>query len=405
MKQKDYKKLWLISLGWAIFLVFWINLAFIFALDQFYQASQKPFWLDERHGLEHSVRHAAFSDLFINGAKGQGSPAPLDYVFLKILDNLKGPLNSFGFTAEVYFRFVSIFSTLFAALFVLIYFSIHISRQASKVPTKIVQLILLGFVPIAFFFSRYVYYYAAEMRPYALWNALYFLALALSLLKDRYLWAWITFLVLLAFTATASIYQIAMLAMAYFTVEFIQNRSFVRDSINTIKVFIVPIVIALFYCFKVTQWAEPFSKDEWSDYFHLWLHKMPIVPMMLVGIVLCWIKKENRKYTIAPLGFLLLYLLGPLTFWLTKMKGFFYTDRQYVYYDLTNPVFLLTVLCVLPAYSDIIKKKLYYFSILGVVILIGLSVTFKSKVNKKISKAVSRTVFLYKNPDVIRSGH
>jgi hypothetical protein len=404
VKHKDYRKLWLISLGWAIFLFLCIDLIWLFSFGQFYEALHKPFWLDERNSLENNVRNASFLDLIINGAKGQGSPAPLDYIFLKGLYYLKSVTNGWGIIDEVYLRFVALFSTLFTAISVLVLFAIRISRDKNvRASTKACQYVLLSFVPFVFLFSRYVYYYAAESRPYALWNALYLFVLALTFIKDRYLWLFILALTSLALTATASIYQIGTLAFSYLIVGYLQNRSFRTILLETSKVFILPLLVAFYYCLKVQPWHEPYLVAEWQEYLHLWTHKFKIIFMMGISIGLCWLKKENRKFAIAPLGFLFLYLAGPLTFWITKMKGFFYTDRQYVYYDLTNAVFLLTMIQILPSYLNQIRKRAYYYAVVFLCIVIGFSFTFQSKINKKISETIEQAFWIYKNPSVLKT--
>jgi len=81
--------------------------AFIFVAQK-KQAQLKPLWLDEVHGLYESVRGASVSGLILHGAKGQGSPSPLDYLLLKILDGVRRPARYFYLPPQVYFRLQSI---------------------------------------------------------------------------------------------------------------------------------------------------------------------------------------------------------------------------------------------------------------------------------------------------------
>lgn len=45
--------------------------------------------------------------MILKGAQGQGSPSPLDYVFCKALDDIKGAVHSFGLKDAIYYRLFS----------------------------------------------------------------------------------------------------------------------------------------------------------------------------------------------------------------------------------------------------------------------------------------------------------
>ena len=145
----------------------------IFFIDQLYQASQKPFWGDETYGIHATTRGNSYLGLILGAArKSQSSPAPLDYVLLKPLDSIANAISCLGLKVEVYYRLIANLSTTLAALGILILF---VSTRPNIIKNSnifMLQGMLVIFALIAFLFSRHIHYYAAEMRPYALWQAM-----------------------------------------------------------------------------------------------------------------------------------------------------------------------------------------------------------------------------------------
>ena len=66
-----------------------IAIAALFTFLEIQKSAQKPMWGDELYSLEVSVRRMTVRFLVKNGAPGQGSPAPLDYLSIKGLDSVK----------------------------------------------------------------------------------------------------------------------------------------------------------------------------------------------------------------------------------------------------------------------------------------------------------------------------
>ncbi|MDD5005079.1 MAG: hypothetical protein PHS93_01070 [Candidatus Omnitrophica bacterium] len=365
----------------------------IFFFSQLFESSRKHFWGDETYALNYCVRNHSYINILLNGAQPQGSPAPLDYLACKALDQIKEKVSYFGLEPEVYFRLFANLITALSVLVVMVIFRREIIVSKEDAPVKTAQLLLLLFVPIAFLFNRQVYYYAAEMRPYALWNSIFFIVLAVTLSDKKNSWLLFTMLVLLAFSATAAVFQISSLALAYFIINLLQQQDFKKIFINAVKLFALPFLIVLYYCFHVGKMGFVSSLDgSWSDFFTLWKHQSIIPIIMVVAIAMCFAKKENIKYAIAPLSFLILFMLGPLIFWVTWFKKFFFCDRQFIYYALTKPIFVLTAIKCMPAYARNIKSKNIAIMILIIFCIIGAALTLRPKIIMKFKRAISNVV-------------
>ena len=176
----------------------------IFFTDQLYQASQKPFWGDETYGVQATARGNTYLGLLLGNARGsQSSPAPLDYLLLKPLDQIARQTSCLGLKVEVYYRLIANFSTTIVAFcfFLLFALSSRLVKQENSI--FILQCLLIIFAMIAFLFSRFVHYYAAEMRPYAIWNAMYMLTLAIGILRLESDKLFVISMILLSLSATA----------------------------------------------------------------------------------------------------------------------------------------------------------------------------------------------------------
>ena len=385
----------------ALFFLLIIDLAAVFSFHQLYQASQKPFWGDEIHGLRHSIHQADYHQLLLKGANGQGSPSPLDYVAVKVLDDVKERVNYFGLTDEVYFRLFANGVTAFAAVWVILLFAFYISKQDYPLWIKCLQYCLLLGVPFAFYFTRHVYYYAAEVRPYALWNSLWLVVLAGFLVQDKH-WRWfIVSLYLLALTATASLFQIGALTLAYLLWN-VRTENIKTLLARTARIFIGPLCVAFYYALYAGHWHYPDNPKEWPQFLELWSHEGILLAFMVGGILLCLFHKDNRRLAVIPLAVILLYCMAPFIFFITKMKGFFYTDRQYIYFDLTQVIFLLIVIRTIPAYLQKIKNPGLACVAFVIILWIGQSAALRPKNCDKFRHTLKNAWELYCDPSPIQ---
>ena len=372
-----------------IFLFFYCRVIGIFFAAQMWEASQKPFWGDEKYGLMTSVREFGYGHMLIHGAQGQGSPAPLDYIVLKVFDQMKERVGYLGLRPEVYFRLWANGITCFSVIFIGLFFGMGIFRNKEGFLIKAAQAFLLLCVPFAYLFKTQVFYFAAETRPYALWNSMYFVVLGMLLFRDQRKPRWILFgfLVLLSFSATAVSFQLAAMILAFGLVRYWQERNFRLAVKEGAWLFTLPFIIVVYYCLKVGQWDTVSAGGTREEFYRLWTHNGTIAPMMLVVMGICFFCEATRKYALAPLAFLLVYLMGPFIFWMTWLKGFFFAHRQFIYYDLAVPVFLLTLLKCLPACGQSIKSKEMRWVVVVVFCVLGASLTFRGKIVKRFEKA------------------
>ena len=362
-----------------LFLTAYLLMVITFFLGKIFDAFHKPFWTDEIFALT-VIKKSGYLHLLFNGAYGEGSPAPLDYIACKILNQIKDIVSYFGFTPEIYFRLFANGVTAFSALVILYLFKKDIRGGKSSTATRVTQLLLLLCIPIAYLFRTPVHYFAAEMRPYALWNSLFMITLATSYSEGKNRRLFFFSLALLAFSATASIFQICALAVAYFIVQVTIMGNKIKNILKCeIGLFAIPFFIALYYCLLPGKWNMVSFGGSWEDFVNAWLHKFGVIPLMLLAIMACFLKKENRKYAVAALAFLILFLIGPLIFLITRLKGFFYTGRQYIYYELATAVFILTLIKCIPAYVKNIGSKRMVNIILIVACLTGASLALKPK--------------------------
>ena len=344
----------------------WILFSIIFFIGQLREAYLFPMWLDENYGLEYNIRQFSYSDILIHGAAGQGSPCPLDYLALKFLDKGKEKFNYFSFPPHVYFRLFSNLATSFIPLIIL-FFVLKKIRSGNDVRIRCAQLFLTLSVPICYYFTFHVYKYAHEARPYAIWNSLYFLSLALFLTVQNTKWLVVP-LALLAFSATASIFQIGSLLVIFLITHLFNQVSIKKILREASSIFLFPLLIGFYYSPRAMSWS--YDSGSWAEFFNMWSHEC--VPMaLLAGLgFFCLIRSENRSLAIAPFSFVLLYLMGPAIFWITKWKGFFYADRQYLYYDLARSVILLTVIVSLPVLpKSLSSQKKVVAALVGICLL------------------------------------
>lgn len=329
--------------------IFWgvVAVASIFyGIAQIQKASSKPFWLDEEVSLRQFIRTIPIKRMIV-GVSGQGSPSPLEYILVKCLDNIRKPARYLFLHPLAYYRLVSLMATMMSAWIVLwlFYRRFHLSGQGNLWAGGILMSAVVCYV-----LQTEVYHFTAEMRPYALWVGLSFVVYGGLLAGAHQKWVSAAMLALAA-TATASIFQIFTLAMAYLLTGW--NRETVR---KTLVFFSLPFLLSLFYCLQVGQ--SGYVGDEygtWQQFMSFWLRKEHVYVWLLSGaaVAFCALKKETRGLAAPTLSMLLLYMMGPLIYYITRHKGFFFSSRQYIYYDLAVPLFILTVaMCLMRWFAD-----------------------------------------------------
>ncbi len=320
-------------------IIFWFLVVFIsvfFLLGQLKYSRYKSLWVDENYGLITVVKHSITS-MIINGIPEQGSPSPLDYIFIKLIHNMRKSVGYLGLQPTTYYRLPANISTMVAGIVVVAISWFQLNRKKKILVDQII-LILLSL--LFFLFNYSSYYYSAEMRPYALWNGLWFIALSSFFVWPRLRFVSLVSLTLLAFSATASIFQILSLVVAFLIVSFFRNRNWKKTILNS-TIFLIPLFISAYYSLKTTQWYV--NGAEWDDFLRFWLRHFYIAAGSIIAIGVSYYFGAPRNSLIPPVATLILYLMCPLILTVTQARGFIFTPRHYIHFVLAVPIFLLSL--------------------------------------------------------------
>lgn len=364
----------------VLFLIL-LGLIALFSLSSVYESSQKKMWLDESYGYNISIQRS-FSTLLVKGETNQGSPAPLDYIIQRSMMKLRGKANLSEIPPLVYYRFFPLFAVVFAFLLGLVYCLYELTKETKDRSKVLLGFFILILAALNYFSMLDVYYFTKEFRPYALWDSLYFFSLVMLLLgRNRSL---AISLSLLALSATASFFQILAIALAFTLTELLDSKSTKSSIRKAFNIFIAPMLISFFYCIKVRTFNYP--PPQWFEFLVYWgLQCLKAFPYLYFSLLACWNKKENRSYARPLYAITSMYLFGPLLFFLTLKKGFFFTGRQYIYYDLTQSICLFTLALCAPAYLRNHKKSVKPF-IMIIVLALFLTYTENIKEYKRYIK-------------------
>jgi hypothetical protein len=347
----------------------------VFFLSQMQTSSQKPFWIDESYAMGHTLRIHTYQDILTQGATGQGSPAPLDYLALKAWDSMR---RTTGFLAQIpdltYYRLPALAFTLIPYL-LMCTIVVRKTLQAKSRPIVISIAALSILLPFSYLYMNEINYYAHEMRPYALWNALFSVSLILILLRI-YSILLVPVLVLLSLTATAALFQLLALCASYITCCILAGEQKKQTWQEAARLFVAPIILSIFYCLKVDQYG--YDAPTWSDFTHFYVRKLSTCGLLTIILFAAFLHQTMRKQAAAILALLIMFLLGPIVFLLTLQRGFFFTSRQYIYYDLAGIIPLLFVVLNIERILLIIEKIKRPAALMLIVILaVALPLTFR----------------------------
>jgi len=312
-------------------------------------AANQPLWLDEAAALASSIRGHGFAQILADGAPQQASPSPLDYLLVKGLDEARRAVRYLGLPPLAYFRLVALLSTLAAGVFILA--TALAGARRPKTPRATAVAGALGTcAALAFLLDPTIFHFAGEMRPYALWTALWVVS-ALSFLGDSRTFRFLTLasLVLLSVAATASSFQLTALAAAMLLVESLRGTPIRRSLTRTAAYLALPFALCLFYCLKVGSWNFPESSMRWTLFLGFWGSHWWVAAVSAAAVALCLMERETLPYAVPPLAMLIVYLLGPAVFWVTRTRAVFFTQRHYLYYWTAVPIACVTVAWALAA--------------------------------------------------------
>jgi len=346
---------WVRCLGLIIILC----IGAFFAYRAIQHSSVKDFWGDETFGLQGTARGESYQELLSSGARGQGSRAPLDYIFIKSLDSVYKPFFE-NIPPNVYYRLNSIFWDFLAGILVAVLSLLALDREKSHPGVLGAQVFLICYALIVFYFKRDNMHFATEMRPYALWNSLWYVMLGCVMLRLPAIWLFLAG-ILLALTSSGALLQIPSLALAQAIIRLVNRDNLSSIPRDTISIYLVPFLIALFYTMHAEKFTYVKSALDYQHYSHefllFWISKWRTAVLSVAGIFLTIWHRRGQGCAIVFLSLLLLYGAAPAINSKILSTGFFFTSRQYLYFDLIFPIFIYTVGLVLPEYLNTITKK------------------------------------------------
>lgn len=363
-------------------------------VHQMERADQKAFWLDEEFGLAQTVHENSYRGLLAKAAvRSEANAAPLDYLFVKVLDDLKKPTGQFGLSDRTYYRLWANFVMVFSGFLIVCLFARSILRSPTSDPIRIFQLLLLMLLPLLYLYRPMTYHYAAEARPYALWFSLWFVSTALCSQPRVSKITLALCLSLLAMTMAGSLFQILAVGTAYCAVRQKEQgwKQALKESLQIIG---VPLFLVVFYAFPADYGRRYDGTWEaaWRQFYELWSHELVIVPMLLLMITLLYQAKQTRPQITGPLAVLIIFLMGPAIFMLTLGRGYFFTERQYIYYDAHRAVFWLSLINVLPCYLEKIKDQRRQLLAMLVILVVWLPFVFSKKNLSRIKNTAASVV-------------
>ena len=350
-------------------------ISFLFVVQAFHHANTKAFWTDEEMTLNITLNQS-YGNILWKGAKNQGSPSPLEYLALKVLKQLKSKVHSFGLSFNTYYRLNSIFYTVISGMLVMIFASkVCIFRYTDKpkIGVYLFQIICLLSALSLYYFLPENFHFAIEMRPYALWNSLWMLSLSLFMFDEKCKGWLIVSLTLLALTATASLFQLFAFALSFMIIKQIYKNPFKETLIACIQIFILPTIICLYYVLNTTQtWNYGQAERYWEEFWYFWVHSQRVFIVSVLGIILTSVSKKFQSHRIVFMTMGVLYLMAPAINYITILKGFFFSPRQYRYYPLIYPLVFMSSACVFPEITkSFLKQKYALLRIFLMVFLLG----------------------------------
>ncbi|MDI6716898.1 MAG: hypothetical protein QME63_08145 [Actinomycetota bacterium] len=296
-------------------------------MASFSESNKKPLWLDEAYSYYRDIRNTSVGYLIAYGAPPQGSRAPLDYLAVKVLFKMRNAINYIYLSPFQYYRLVA---TLAPCIAVVIGFLV-VARKEPGLASVISYLL----AAITLLFNRTILAYAVEMRPYSLWASLSFLVLLLIRYQEKSKPLWIIILLLLALTMTSSIFQLAVLLFAFILADIlfdslrVPNRRFFYH----VAPIIFAMLVAFYYILRQTEKWEFFGPEfgTFTMFLSFWWIYLPIAAISLVASIIYWQKasKEGFLVNFTIFGWI---AMGPIVYFITRLNGFFFTQRQFIYY-------------------------------------------------------------------------
>lgn len=283
-------------------------------------------------------RRLGYGDLLLHGARPQVSSAPLHYMVDRTVDRVRAPLGYLGLTPSGYYRLPSVLFTAGFGAAAAILVALRLGRSPGGVPYV---LVLCGLA--TFWFHPKVFAFACVDRPYALWNGLWLLAIALLLVRPS---GWIgaaVALLLLASTATAGCFQILAIGIALVARARLEGRPFRETLLHGTRMLAAPALVGVYYALQSQPLA--FEEREYGEaatgFVKFWLvTNLPAWIAAGAAVALVLTRPKLREFALPVFALAALLLLMPLIFTLAHSKGYSSPSRQYIWTTTAIPLAL-----------------------------------------------------------------
>lgn len=342
------------------FYIFSLLLAAAFLSRAFQCSAKKNISGDESFTLEATIRKENFWQVVWRGHPEQYSNVPLDFIFIKVYDDMRDSVQSFGLPKNVYYRLHPILSSVIAGLFAAFLLFHHVRKNVANHLIFLGQACLLWAALGFYYFWYFNFQYSIEMRPYALWNALWFATLALYMYYGRVNGVMVLMFCLLSAASNGSVFQITALFAAVLLVSVLLERESLKSIMPRLaKTAVAPAVIFLFYYLRqapIGSGDTEQAQQYYREFYQFWFTKEMVPILSILGILLTLPFGPLRPVTTVFVCTMMLYLASPLINHLVISKGSYFSSRHYIYYDLIFPLFLMHGAVALPVYYQQLRK-------------------------------------------------
>ena len=341
----------------VVFITISLAITVSFVQQCFVRAEHKDLWNDEIASLRNTCERpeSTFLYIFLNGSPGQVSPAPLDYLLLKGFYEIREKVHSFGLSTNVYYRLNSIFSNVISGFVIVMILFWHVRKNMTNFLVFVLQMVSLLLALGIYLYWPFNFLYSVEMRPYALWNSLWFSSLALFLLYKGFRKPMAVLFIVLAMTVTASVYQLLSFILGFWIVKLLDREKWSSIFKITLKYFTAPMALNAYY-YLLRRIHYGYAPEYSYEFMHFWTHKEMIPILSVTGILMTIFFKELRHHLIIFSTILILYLMSPLINYISMAHGYFFSSRHYIYFDLIYPIFLIHLTLSLPFYLEKIRE-------------------------------------------------
>jgi hypothetical protein len=329
---------------------------------------------DEVVALFWNREEGRLPSMVVLGARVQMSPAPLFYILDRIVDDRAEHVDYLGLTPSGYYRLPSLLYTAGLGAAAAWLLARRLARQERLASPVSYVLVLCGIG--VYWFQPKMFAFACTDRPYALWNGLWLLLLALLLGRPESKIAIAVVLSLMATVATAACFQILAVALGGFVGRRLQGKRPMEILREAAPVLAVPALLGLYYALRSHPGPdeEILTSESVRGLLRFWL-VTNLSAWLAVGFcgALLGLRPKLRDFAV-PVGALVaLLILVPLTYTLATLKGYSSPSRHYLWTTACIPFALFIAALALSEFESrpAVPRAA---ALAGIALLLGFSV-------------------------------